>query len=298
VAKDNDQTADGEEQATPHEKGENDAVGASQPIDAPSTGITIGELRRRAAANPDSPEAESARRLSESVSKALDARGIAEKVVAASGLAESSKKLREQIATSTGASRMTEDLAKSFRSPAIDNLARQQREMTEWQERQRREMEDISRSVAEAKRRQEDRADAQAEATIAIADAQQRLQELQSRGVELATAQAEATAQVARSQQELLSAIHEELNVLREQHATLHEQVEGQRRLIHSGWAGGVVMEWTLLVAIIAAVASVVLGVADAKDIPATAWVLAAGAIVAASLALAVSQRRRKPGDD
>jgi hypothetical protein len=57
-------------------------------------------------------------------------------------------------------------------------------------------------------------------------------------------------------------------------------------------------MEWTLLVAIIAAVASVVLGVADAKDIPATAWVLAAGAIVAASLALAVSQRRRKPGDD
>lgn len=289
---DQDQSVVGEEPS--HEDGETDA----EAIEAPTKGITIGELRRRAAAQPGGPEAESIGRLSESISKALDTKGVAEKIVASSGLGDSTKKFREQIAKSTGASRMAEEIASSFRSPAIESLARQQREMAQWREQQRVEMEDISRSIAEAKQRQEDRADAQAEATLVIAHAQQRLQELQSRGVELATAQADATAQVAQSQQDLLAAIQEELRVLHDQHATLKEQAEGQRRLIHTGWAGGVVMEWTLLVAIIAAIASVVFGVADAKDIPLIAWVLAGLAIVASSLALTVFQRRRKPNSD
>lgn len=266
------------------------AAAETEPGDvaAPDKPLTIGELRRRSAENANGPEAETARRLGQSLSKSFHTKGIAEKVVAASGIGESAKRMQEQIAKSTSVARAAEELTKSFRNPAIDNLARQQREMAQWREQQRVEMEDVSHLIAEAKRRQEDRADAQVEATIAIAEAQGRLQELQVRGLELATAQAEATAQVAHTQQETLAAIREELGVLRDQHAV-------QQRLLHSGWSGGVVMEWTLMVAIIAALASVVLGIVAANDLPPVAWWLAGVAIALASLSLAIWQRRRKP---
>lgn len=261
----------------------------TEPSDpAPSNKITIGALRRRASANADGTEADTARRIGESFAKSFDGRRAAERMVAASGIGDSVKRMQEQIAKSTGFARTAEEIASSFRSPAIDNLVRQQREMAEWREQQQEEIEDISNSLAEARRRQEDRADSQAEATIAIARAQERLQELQARGLELATAQAEATAQVAQAQQETLAAIREELEVLRDQHAV-------QQRLLHSGWSGGVVMEWTLLVAIIAAVASVVLGLVEAADIPSVAWWLAGFAIVFAGVSLGLWQRNRRP---
>jgi hypothetical protein len=241
--------------------------------------LTIGELKRRTAANPGGPEAQAARRLSEQISKSLDA-----------GFGKTAKRLQEQIAKSTGASRMAEDLARSLRNPAIERLQRQQQEMAAWREDSARQMDEMARRSAEAKQRAEQRADAQAEATIAIAEAQERLQDLQTRGLELATAQAEATAQVAQAQQEMLTAINEELGVLRNQHAV-------QQRLLHSGWAGGVVMEWTLLVAVVAAVSSVVLGIVSAKEIPNVGWWLAGVAIVCAGVSLAIWQRRRRPRD-
>ena len=177
-----------------------DAEAEPGDVDAPDKPLTIGELQRRSAENPNGPEAETARHLGGALSKSFGTKGIAEKLVAASGIGESAKRMQEQVAKSTGLARAAEELTKSFRNPAIENLARQQREMAQWREQQRVEMEDISKSIAEAKRRQEDRADAQAEATIAIAEAQGRLQELQMSGLELATAQAEATAQVAQAQ--------------------------------------------------------------------------------------------------
>ncbi|MBC7274967.1 hypothetical protein [Nocardioides sp.] len=228
--------------------------------------ISLEELRERARSAPKASPSELTQRLSAAVSKPFD-----------------------------DFNRQVDSALKFTQSPAITRLAEQQAAMAKWGEQNRVAMEDLSTSIAEQKQREEQRADAQAEATLDIARAQQRLQDLQAQGVELATAQAEATAEVARAQQETLAAIHEELDVLRQQHATLEEQVDGQRSLISASWAGGVIMEWTLLVAVIAAVASVALGVAGDRGITIAAWISFGVAVSAACGVLTISQIRRKP---
>lgn len=237
----------------------------------------------------------------EQIAKSVDTSGIAKAIAASSGVDRVSQAAAAQIAKAVDTSGIAKAAAEALlvserlQSPAIARLAHQQSEMAKWQEENRIETERISQSLIDAKRRQEDRADAQAEATIAIAEAQERLQELQAQGLELATAQTAAIAEVAQAQQQTLATIQEELEVLRAQQVTLEEQRAGQEDLIKSGFAGGVVMEWTLWVAIIAAVATIVLAFVDTAKISTDVRIGALATIGLLSLALAISQWRRRP---
>lgn len=111
---------------------------------------------------------------------------------------------------------------------------------------------------------------------------------MQEEAVDLARRQAEATTEVVRAQQAVLEAVTEELAVLK-------EQSRGQRELIRSGWASGVVMEWTLYVAAIAAVATIVLGTAGADSISTPVWTGAAVVSGLLALSLLIWQWRRRP---
>jgi hypothetical protein len=171
-----------------------------------------------------------------------------------------------------------------FEMPALENLRR----LEAQQAQHRADIETLSDSIAEGQRRKEDRADAQARATIEIAQAQQKLHELQEEALDLARRQADATAEVGRAQQGVLEAVTEELAVLK-------EQSQGQRKLIRSSWASGVVMEWTLFVAVIAAVATIVLGTAGTESISTPIWVGASAVGGLLAISLLIWQFRRRP---
>lgn len=111
---------------------------------------------------------------------------------------------------------------------------------------------------------------------------------MQEEAIELARHQAEATAEVVHAQQAVVDAVTEELAVLR-------EQTLGQRALIRSGWASGVVMEWTLFVAVIAAVATIALGTIGAASISTPIWIGSAVATALLAAALLIWQLRRRP---
>lgn len=168
--------------------------------------------------------------------------------------------------------------------PAVDNLVLLQEE----QARARDEMSRVAAIAAQAGRERLDREESQATATQTIAQAQVRLQELQEQAVELASRQADATAEVAMAQQAVLGAVQEELAVLR-------DQSRDQRLLLRSSWSGGVVMEWTLLVAIVAAVATVTFALKPAGDLDQSFWIAAGTVAICSALLLALSQRRRMP---
>jgi hypothetical protein len=171
-----------------------------------------------------------------------------------------------------------------FEMPAVDALRRFEAQQAQHQS----EMAAITQAIGDAQRHKEDRANAQAKATLEIAHAQQKLQEMQEEAVELARHQAEATAEVVRAQQAVVDAVTEELAVLREQSL-------GQRALIRSGWASGVVMEWTLFVAVIAAVATIALGTIGAASISKPVWIGSAVATALFATALLIWQLRRRP---
>lgn len=192
------------------------------------------------------------------------------------GLTDAMKKLQCMAAASAKMPK--------FEMPAVDNLRRFEAQQAQHQA----EMAAITDAIGEAQRHKEDRANAQAKATIEIAQAQQKLQEMQEEAVELARHQAEATAEVVRAQQAVVDAVSEELAVLREQSL-------GQRTLIRSGWASGVVMEWTLFVAIIAAVATIALGTIGAASISTPVWIGSAVATALFATALLIWQLRRRP---
>lgn len=172
----------------------------------------------------------------------------------------------------------------TFEMPAVENLRR----LESQQAQHRADIQDLSDSLAEGQRRKEDRANAQARATIEIAEAQHRLQELQDEALDLARRQADATTEVVRAQQAVLEAVTEELAVLK-------EQSKGQRELIRSSWASGAVMEWTLFVAVIAAVATIVLGTAGTDSISTPIWVGASTVTGLLAISLLIWQLRRRP---
>lgn len=171
-----------------------------------------------------------------------------------------------------------------FEMPAVENLRR----LESQQAQHRADIRALSDSIAEGQRRKEDRANAQARATIEIAQAQQKLQDLQDEALDLARRQADATTEVVCAQQAVLEAVTEELDILK-------EQSQGQRELIRSGWASGVVMEWTLFVAVIAAVATVVLGTAGTDSISTPIWVGASAVSGLFAISLLIWQFRRRP---
>lgn len=173
----------------------------------------------------------------------------------------------------------------TFSLPAVDNL----RALQEDWAKQHAELEQAAESVAEAYAAREDRADAQANATIEIAEAQSSLQEMQQRSIDLAVETAAATAKVAEMQQQVVESISQELDVLREQAA-------GQRTLIRSGFNSGVVMEWTLFVAVIAAVATVLLSVTAPDGPSGSLWLAASVLVCALGASLGIWQWRRRPG--
>ena len=170
----------------------------------------------------------------------------------------------------------------TFAMPAVENLRR----LESQRAHHRVDIRALSDSIAEGLRRKEDRADAQARATIEIAEAQHRLQELQDEALDLARRQADATTELVRAQQAVLEAVSEELAVLK-------EQSKGQRELIRFSWASGVVMEWTLFVAVIAAVGTIVLGTAGTDSISTPIWVGASTVTGLLALSLLIWQLRR-----
>ena len=208
---------------------------------------------------------EHAKRVGEQVAKSVDVSRPAETV---------KESLANALKTSGVAGRMSKSFGTAavgpkFTMPAVENLQRIQVDSAE----RRQQMNDALESLGEQQREDRDRDEAQANATIEIAQAQARLQELQEQALELAVQQTEATANVVLVQQEALVAIKQELELLRSQADTLREQVTGQKQLIRSGWASGNVMEWTLFVAALAAVATVTFAVRPADDFSVAVWV-------------------------
>lgn len=198
-------------------------------------------------------------------------------------IAEIAPGLNESVKRLQGLAQKSYSLP-TFDTPGLDSVRRLQ----EDQANRRKEMEELTESIGEANRKREERAEAQAKATLEIANAQTRLQEMQVEALELARQQAAASAEIALAQQSVLAAITEELGVLQEQN-------RGQRELIRSGWAGGIVMEWTLFVAIIAAVATIALGTVGPDGIQWFVWVGAAVVTVALTAALGIWHWRRQP---
>lgn len=192
------------------------------------------------------------------------------------GLTDTMKKLQSMASASAKIPK--------FEMPAVENLRRYEAQQAQHQA----EMAALTDAIGEAQRHKEDRANAQAKATLEIAQAQRRLQEMQEEAIELARHQAEATAEVVHAQQAVVDAVTEELAVLR-------EQTLGQRALIRSGWASGVVMEWTLFVAVIAAVATIALGTIGAASISTPIWIGSAVATALLAAALLIWQLRRRP---
>lgn len=176
----------------------------------------------------------------------------------------------------------------------------------------RQHMDDALAGIAEVNEAKRVRAQKQTDATVEIADAQIRLQELQSQALVLAAEQAAATARVAETQQALLvshskelEALQAQAEALKAQHETLQDQArtqrqqaDDQRRLVHSGFWSGVVMEWTLAVALLAFVATALFAAVPPEDITNRVWCSLAGGLAFGAIALAVWQWRRRPKDE